>query len=415
MDHSLRRHARRAVVPATIAVALLVAACGSSTSGAGGPTTTAASGPKLTGAPILLGNDGTYTEPGNSGYSTGKPAIEAWASWVNAHGGINGHPVKLFVMDDQNSQALALSNVETMVQQDHVIAFVSNQDGSLLSGYEQYLNDQKIPVLGGTVYTLDWVSNPMFFPQGVTAIEGETAAVTYAKKIGITKIGSIACSEAAQCALANGLLGSLAKANGLEDTYQAVASSTAPDYTANCLAAQAAGVQMLELLIPTADEGVKIADDCARQNYHPKWVIPGEAIAEGYLGTPSFNGAYNFSGTQPWFSTSSTMKDYNAAMKQYASGTNFNGAQEPQSAPDAWASGVMLQKAVELSGATGVPTSADVLAGLAKFDKQDLGGITGPLTFTDPTNKIANCFFVTEIQNQKFVQQNNNNYDCNPS
>jgi hypothetical protein len=75
----------------------------------------------------------------------------------------------------------------------------------------------------------------------------------------------------------------------------------------------------------------------------------------------------------------------------------------------------MVQKAVQLSGATGLPTSADLLAGLAKFNKQTLGGFGTPTTFTDPTNKIANCFYVIQIKDQKFVQGNNGKYLCNAS
>ena len=393
---------------------LVTLGIGIASAGAAMPTMAAATKRSPSTSPIVLGSVGSYSTPGFAAVGPGEAPIKAWAKWVNAHGGINGHPVKLVVMDDQGNQALAVSDVKQLVEQDHVVAFVSNQDGSLIGGYASYLDQVKVPVLGGNIYTLTWNSDPMFFPQGLTAIEGELAAVTYARKAGYKRIGSLACSEAVQCSQANALLKSLAAKGGLDDVYQAVASSTAPDYTANCLAAQSAKVQIFELLIPTADEGVKIADDCARQNYHPAWVIPGEAIGPGYLTTPSFDNAFNFSATRPWYSTAPVMKDYRAAMKKYTT-VNFNKVEEPLLAPDAWASGLMFQEAVKLSGATGVPTSADVLAGLAKFKDQTLGGFTGPLTFTDPTNKIADCFFVTQIKHQKFVAANNGNYLCNPS
>ena len=45
--------------------------------------------------------------------------------------------------------------MKQLVEQDHVVAFVSNQDGSLNSGYATYLQQQQIPVLGGSVYTLE--------------------------------------------------------------------------------------------------------------------------------------------------------------------------------------------------------------------------------------------------------------------
>ena len=44
------------------------------------------------------------------------------------------------------------------------------------------------------------------------------------------------------------------------------------------MAAQSAGVQILDLGIATSTEGNAIAQDCARQGYKPDWIIPGEAI-----------------------------------------------------------------------------------------------------------------------------------------
>ncbi|HEX3712286.1 MAG TPA: ABC transporter substrate-binding protein, partial [Trebonia sp.] len=180
----------RPITTAFLALALAagVAACsssgssststGTSTTGASSSSpaapaaTTSAAGSAATGTPIVIGSVGTYTQ-GTGGFTDpGLPAIQAWASWVNAHGGINGHPVKLITEDNKGDQAQAVSMVKQLVQQDHVVAFVSNQDGSLNAGYASYLDQQKIPVLGGSVFTLDpWVSDPMFYPEGLTAIQ----------------------------------------------------------------------------------------------------------------------------------------------------------------------------------------------------------------------------------------------------
>jgi hypothetical protein len=144
----------------------------------------------------------------------------AWASWVNAHGGINGHPVQLIVKDNKGDQAQAVSLVKQLVEQDHVVAFVSNQDGSLNAGYASYLDQQKIPVLGGSVFTLDpWVSDPMFYPEGLTAIQDMTSLAVSAKQLGISTVGSLACSEAPQCAAANGLAKAVFAGAGIPDTY----------------------------------------------------------------------------------------------------------------------------------------------------------------------------------------------------
>lgn len=367
-------------------------------------TAAPASAQKATGDPIVLGNVGSYTAPNSAnGVAIGQKAIVAWVKWVNSHGGVNGHPIKLIQKDNKGDQALAVSQVKELVEQDHVVAFVAQQDGSLNAGYADYLKQKNIPVLGGSVYTIDpWVSNPMFYPQGITAIPDITALVAIAKKAGYKKMGSLACSEASQCAAANALVKSLSAKGGVDYVYGGLVSSTAPDYTANCLAAKDAGADIVMLLIPTADEGRKIADDCARQNYKPAWIIPGEAIGAGYLKTNAFNNAFNAAGVLPWFSKGPALKDFKAAMKKYTN-INFTTAEEPLNANDAWVSGLMFQKAVELSGVTGVPTSADILSGLAKFNNETLGGLAAGLTYTNLQDKNQGCYFTIQIKKQKFT------------
>jgi branched-chain amino acid transport system substrate-binding protein len=414
------RHGRIATVCLALALTAGAAACSSSGSSSSTTTpATSASGSTATGAPIVIGSVGTYTENAAGGFTDpGKPAIEAWASWVNAHGGINGHPVKLIVDDNQGDQAEAVSMVKQLVQQDHVVAFVSNQDGSLNAGYATYLEQQKIPVLGGSVFTLEpWVSNPMFFPEGLTAIQDMSSLAISAKQLGITTVGSLACSEAAQCAAANTLAKAVFGGAGIPYTYGGLVSSTATDYTASCLAAEQKGVKGLILLVPTSSEGQVIAGDCQRQNYTPSYIIPGEAIGAGYLQSSSFNNAFTSAPTLPWFSTAPAMADFNAAMKQYAPSVNLasSSVQEPLTATDAWVSGLMFQEAVKLSGVTGIPTSADILAGLAKFKDETLGGMAAGLTYTNPTNKIEGCYFTIQIKSQQFTLPNGATPSCVPA
>ena len=399
-----------------LACAAGAASCGSSSSGASHPAATGQGhGSNATGAPVVIGSVGTYTSGPGGIQSVGKPAIEAWASWVNAHGGINGHPVKLIVEDNKNDQAQAVSLVKQLVEQDHVIAFVSNQDGSLNAGYASYLAQKRIPVVGGSVFTLQpWVSNPMFFPEGVTAIQDIASLALSARQLGYTKIGSLACSEAAQCAAANVLAKAVFTQAGLSYVYGGLVSSFAPDYTASCLAAEQRGVKALVLIIPTAAEGQTIAGDCQRQNYNPSYIIPGEAVGAGYLKSASFNKAFTSSPTLPWFSTAPAANAFHAALKQYTT-VNLDKAEEPLTATDAWVSGLMFQEAVKLSGAKGVPTTADILAGLAKFKDETLGGMAAGLTYTDPTNKVENCYFTIQIKNQHFTLPNGATPSCVPS
>src|SRR5712691_2846318 len=95
------------LIVVAVAALTLAAGCGSGpSSGSGGgssskPSTSSAAAPK--GTPIRIGDVGTYSGFAGTTSIGGKYALEAWASYVNAHGGINGHPIDLIVKDDQGS------------------------------------------------------------------------------------------------------------------------------------------------------------------------------------------------------------------------------------------------------------------------------------------------------------------------
>jgi branched-chain amino acid transport system substrate-binding protein len=130
------------------AVALIaLAGCGSSSSssssassstssGAASTSTAAASsssgsavsvsscGPKpgvaATGTPIKIGTIDTH-QPGTD-FTDGPNMINAYFACVNANGGVNGHPLKLFVQLDQTQPAQVAAAAKQLIQSDHVVA-----------------------------------------------------------------------------------------------------------------------------------------------------------------------------------------------------------------------------------------------------------------------------------------------------
>lgn len=80
---------------------------GSSSSSSSGSTDTSKCGPKpgvkATGTPIRIGTIDTK-QPGTD-FSDGPNMIIAYYNCVNANGGVNGHPVKLYVEYDQTQPA----------------------------------------------------------------------------------------------------------------------------------------------------------------------------------------------------------------------------------------------------------------------------------------------------------------------
>jgi branched-chain amino acid transport system substrate-binding protein len=140
--------ARTGLALLTVLGLLVLAGCGSSSSsssagGGGSSTSSSASsansgstgsssgsadtskcGPKpgvaATGSPINIGTIDTK-QPGTD-FSDGPNMIQAYFSCVNANGGVNGHPLKLFVEYDQTQPAQVAAAAKKLVQSDHVVA-----------------------------------------------------------------------------------------------------------------------------------------------------------------------------------------------------------------------------------------------------------------------------------------------------
>jgi branched-chain amino acid transport system substrate-binding protein len=109
------------------------AATTSSSSGGGGTSTSAGgstsasisscgtkAGVAATGSPINIGTIDTH-QPGTD-FTDGPNMINAYFACVNANGGVNGHPIKLFVELDQTQPSQISADAKKLIQGDHVVA-----------------------------------------------------------------------------------------------------------------------------------------------------------------------------------------------------------------------------------------------------------------------------------------------------
>ncbi len=77
-------------------------------------------GVKATGSPINIGTIDTH-QPGTD-FTDGPNMINAYFACVNANGGVNGHPLKLFVELDQTQPSQITADAKQLIQSDHVVA-----------------------------------------------------------------------------------------------------------------------------------------------------------------------------------------------------------------------------------------------------------------------------------------------------
>ncbi len=115
---------RRSTVPlaaVACATALFAAACGSSSHSGASTRTTGSGGSK---SAIVIGNEADLTGNATVGVP-GSYGVKFAVKQINAHGGIDGHPLELKVEDSQGSATGGIAAVRRLVEVDHVQAIVN--------------------------------------------------------------------------------------------------------------------------------------------------------------------------------------------------------------------------------------------------------------------------------------------------
>jgi branched-chain amino acid transport system substrate-binding protein len=330
-------------------------------------------------APLVIGSVGTWSGIVGQNVVGGLNALRAWVASVNAAGGLSGHPVRLEVADDGTDPARHRALVQEFVERRGVVAFVYN--AAVFSGQASvdYLNARRIPVVGGSGTEPWYTTSPMFFTQiiaGETAIEATVASYARsAKAAGMTKMGLVTCSDGVQvCEDTARSVPRYASKYGVELAYQGKASLAAPDFTANCLAARNAGVQILYLALD-ANSYQRMGRSCASVDYRPRYGIAQPVMLAELARDPNLQGSPGVSYTAPFFfNANPSIAEFHKAMSQYAAGAPLTG-----SASLGWSAAKLLQ--VSARRLSPVPTSADILEGVWSLNGEDLGGLTAPLRF----------------------------------
>jgi branched-chain amino acid transport system substrate-binding protein len=351
--------------------------------------------------PVTIGVIGSLTGPQASSSDQGATVAPAWAAWVNATGGIDGHPVKVIVLDDKGDPATAQAD-EQQLASDNVDAIVVSSD-NMVSAYDSAAIAKGIPLIGGSSDENDWYTKPGMFPTMTGIVSGVAAQVAVAAKYGhAKKFANLYCAEVAACAQVNPILAGAAKAAGLGFTELAV-SSTAPSYTAQCLQLKQENVDYAQLNFTTA-AAVRFIQNCQAQGYNPTWGSSEQAIGAGFTSIPNLT-LYGPAFAFPSVAGAPPVDTFRTVMQKYASGSNWREG----TASFTWDGLQALAQAVkDANVATSSPvTSADVVAGLYVFKGQNLGGeLANGLTYTKgkPFGFTANsCYFVVGIKNGQVI------------
>ncbi len=338
-----------------------------------------------------------------SSTAVAKPGYQAWEQWTNAHGGINGHKVNVIYKDDGAQNGVGLAAAEELISQDHVVALVdvANSD----EAWSTYAAQHHVPVVGGSTSGLLFTNNADFFSPGETLDEYFTNFVSAAKKVGAKSISELYCAESPTCQEAVAPLKATAAKAHLPLTYITQISASAPNYTAQCLAAKQSGA---EALVIADSVGVvqSVMSDCVQQGYTPWEISLDGAIAGSFPTAPGLSDKLIGSEpNMPFFVTSTpAAKSMHDAIKKYQPAVlkNPNYGEETT---QAYISGLLLAAAAKAGkvGVNGPPSAQQVLNGLYSLHNETLGGLAPPLNYKKGQANPVHCWYWVRTQNGKFT------------
>ncbi len=364
------------------------------------PGTPAPAAPGATKSEILLGSFGS--ESGILGAVSGPapPAIRAWAAYINTQGGVNGHPVKVILGDDNANPSRSQAIVRQMVEQDKVIAFL-NEYSFALDSVMPYLEQKKIPIVGSIGGHPIGDHSPMMFNPLLGPDVGQAWGFilnTLTQAPGKKKIGILYCREASICAVLKDGFKKLLPYEGLEVVYEAFVSLAQPDYTGEVLQAQRAGADVILPLIDTAALN-RVVASARRQNYEPAFVgtynLNQDLI---YNFSENLEGIFLTSRMGPW-DTSPLNQTYRDAMARY----------QPKAARGDLGAGVFVAGKL-LSDKIGPfiqepPRTEQILEGLYALHNETLGGLLPGVGFKRDSEHVDTnqCIIPVKFTGGKFV------------
>ncbi len=148
------RHGPRLAALAAFLFAL--AACGGSTSNA--PQTDVG----ITSSSILLGNTIAQSGPA-AAYGTIGNAEQAYFTYINNKGGVNGRKIQFTILDDGYNPAQTVPLTHQLVEQNQVFAMFSGLGTQDQTSVRDYLNQKKVPQLfvatGATTWGKDYATS----------------------------------------------------------------------------------------------------------------------------------------------------------------------------------------------------------------------------------------------------------------
>jgi branched-chain amino acid transport system substrate-binding protein len=391
----------------------------SSTGGSGSPGATIAppaaikgtlTGPGVTATTITIGQIATTSGPVPGLFQGAFDGLAAWASWVNANGGIDGRQVKISTVDDGfNCTTYTNAMKKFATTAFAVLGNLTLEDTcgkSVLKANPNMLDIQAL-TLDPTLYD---VANA--YAASPTPPGGITTGYQYIKSKfpdAITKSAALS----GQSAAVNGREARLtAESIGYKYLYTRDIGDFETNYTSDILRMKNSGVKFVDLTAVAVTNAADFLQQAAQQNFHPE-VVYGASAYDAKLFKLLGNAA--LANNVLYAAVPDTLylgQDRNSipAVNTFLTWMEKAGTSPNLFAVDAWADGQLLIKAMQAAGSS--IDQASVAQAIKTVTNFDAEGLIAP---TNPGQKMGTrCVVVAGVQDGQWkrLDPSGSGFDC---
>ncbi len=331
--------------------------------------------------------------------------MDATIGAINAEGGFNGHPVEVRKYDSAGVVAEAQAAVSDFP--DDIIAVFLNTS-TTESSIADSLSALGVPILGvgysppvwsgvvtpfGLSCEVDpegFCANENFFTTTTTFDAVVAQQLVVAQINGATHATSASCVEVDSCAAADPVFQAVAAGIGLQSSPTVRVSTTAPDYTSECIGFIQQGVDFIQLSMSDF-AGVTLMESCLDQGYDGWFGASAGSVSSALLNAPGrLNGGLN---GFPWFINHPLVNAYRDIMESAGVPEDDWGHSHATSTYTALR---LLQKAIADHADPSAPLDgAAALTAMYSLDGETLDGLLSqPVSYSpDDLDRVVACFW----------------------
>jgi branched-chain amino acid transport system substrate-binding protein len=360
-------------------------------------------------SPVNVGSICECSGPAGASVGPGIASNQLVVKWINDNGGLNGHPIKLFVADSNSDPNRYFSLVKQMVESDKVIAFMGQMAPLTVNAADKYLRDKQIPVVGGDGAHGLWFQSPVLFFPGPSYTTQAVGTAKLAVALNTPKVAMFYCAEAQPCQVGRDALHSKLKDEKAPDAqivYEAKVSLAQPDFSAECLQAKSKGAQAVIVFVDAAAAS-RATRSCIQQGFRPQWLT--SPLTSAHADDPNNDGMTNPVAVFPWFAEDTPAERlFHDVVRRYNPSLTVNATTSV-----VWVAGQMLLAASKNLPADN-PTAADIMKGMWTIRNTTFDGLLpDPVSFTaGQPSPDHPCYFVVQIKNGTYTAPQGSKPQC---